>query len=412
MEADVPQQICDALMEELAPVNREIYHQFDRAITDFPIPISICSYDEYDQTIINKLTHYVEYINSKPALRKVQDLLKNVKTVCDHITDAIQEERCGNTSTAQGHILNILNEFKEDPFFVSDMDKSYAFRGSAPFKELWSPLCDADDYKEQLSEPLSFYRCRVGKVDKREEMLHIPLTMRSKIGTNRFSLPGIPCLYLSTSSYCCWKELGSPRQISVSGFRLTEAGKKRKILNLVFPQSLINGSGALATFNPLPENVRRMMILFPVVMATYVTVETSESSDLCPYKPNYTISHLIMRCLKELGIDGVAYLSARSASEFEYPCCVNLALPVFSPSLTKKVGEICESFEMTDPICCSYNQAIGDKSVKKSYFNTIYTSGVHSKIRLAGVDIPYRKTSFAHIDNELMGKPFFPIISG
>lgn len=34
--------------------------------------------------------------------------------------------------------------------------------------------------------------------------------MRERIGSQRFSVPGVPCLYLGKSVYTCWRELGQP----------------------------------------------------------------------------------------------------------------------------------------------------------------------------------------------------------
>lgn len=43
---------------------------------------------------------------------------------------------------------------------------------------------------------------------KKDELFHIPYDKRDKIGNQRFSVSGMPCLYLATSSYVCWEELG------------------------------------------------------------------------------------------------------------------------------------------------------------------------------------------------------------
>lgn len=42
----------------------------------------------------------------------------------------------------------------------------------------------------------------------KEEMFHIPFERRDLVGNQRYSLSGLPCLYLGGSSYICWEELG------------------------------------------------------------------------------------------------------------------------------------------------------------------------------------------------------------
>lgn len=43
-----------------------------------------------------------------------------------------------------------------------------------------------------------------------ENMFHVPFELRYNIPSNRFSLSGLPCLYLSNSIYTCWEELDRP----------------------------------------------------------------------------------------------------------------------------------------------------------------------------------------------------------
>lgn len=401
------EELLSELRDSMKPIEEKIFDQYDRAINGFPVPIQIETYDDYDKKIEEELKRFFKYIEGKAALRETPGLLDNVRFVSRNIIKAIQEERFGNTKEAQKYIFDILVEFKKDSFFVSDIDCSYAFRGSASVEELrWKNY----DYTQQENAPLSFYRCRKGEITDRIEMIHIPLTQRSKVGASRFSLPGIPCLYLASTSYCCWNELDHPDEMSVVGFRLTETGKKLKILNLVIPQSLINGSSVFHTYMELPSISYKMLTLFPIVMATSITVDSRES---CGYRPNYTISHLIMRCLKELRIDGVAYLSAQSESEFEFPHCVNLALPVFSSSTKQKYGDICKSFEITDPVYYDGKQ-VNYKSPlpsEKSYINKIYVCGVHSAINFKGKRTLYSETDFAKIDDTLAGSRFYPILT-
>lgn len=55
-------------------------------------------------------------------------------------------------------------------------------------------------YKARKSDSYYLY-CK-------EDMFHIPYDMRCKVGNFRFSISGMPCFYLGSSSYVCWEELG------------------------------------------------------------------------------------------------------------------------------------------------------------------------------------------------------------
>lgn len=396
----------DELEKYIRPQIEENSRQLDRALTGFSLPIRINEHDEYDERLSFELERYLQSIKNTPALMRVLGFLDAVQEIVKKILFALKAERRGDTGDALKSIKSILVKYMEDDFFVSDLDSSYAFRGSAPFDNFKYPNYD---YTTQLKYPLSFFRCRRNmQIMSRKEMLHVPLTKRSLISSNRFSLPGIPCLYIASTTYCCWKELEEPSDMSIVALRVNECGKKLKILNLVITQNLINGVDC-NPFQPMSELALKMRLFFPLVIATSVS---TINRDKCGYNPEYTISHLIMRCLKELNIDGVAYLSTRIDYEFQYPHGVNVAIPIFSESTQQEYGEICCYFEITDPL---FFESVKDKAITetlrtKSYINAAFADGVTSTIKYGGKCIPYSETTFSNIDNLMVGKSFYPAV--
>ena len=67
---------------------------------------------------------------------------------------------------------------------------------------------------EMEDEPYRLFRIRVSdntsEIQTRKDLFHVPFSLRNKIGTNRYSIPGYPCLYFSSSIYACWEEMGRP----------------------------------------------------------------------------------------------------------------------------------------------------------------------------------------------------------
>ena len=201
----------DELEKYIRPQIEENSRQLDRALTGFSLPIRINEHDEYDERLSFELERYLQSIKNTPALMRVPGFLDAVQEIVKKILFALKAERRGDTGDALKSIKSILVKYMEDDFFVSDLDSSYAFRGSAPFDNFKYPNYD---YTTQLKYPLSFFRCRRNmQIMSRKEMLHVPLTKRSLISSNRFSLPGIPCLYIASTTYCCWKELEEPSDI-------------------------------------------------------------------------------------------------------------------------------------------------------------------------------------------------------
>lgn len=404
---DEEKRILDELYDLIRPEIENVYSRIDRSLNSFPLPIRIDNHDEYDAKVTSELHRYLETIKNTPALVNIPNFLDEVQEVVNHILLALGCERQGETERARLYIKAILEKYQSDNFFVSELDSCYAFRGSAPFDSF---RYQNIDYTKQLNLPLTFFRCRKKEVYDRDKMLHVPLNRRSWISSNRFSLPGIPCLYIATTSHCCWKELGQPEDMSIVALKVNDTGKKLRILNLVIPQHLINGVD-WNPYQPLAELSKKMRRIFPLVIATSVSTRTQDN---CAYKPEYTISHLIMRCLKDLKIDGVAYMSTRIDGDYQFPQSVNLAIPVFSKSTSQSYGDICKCFEMTNPMffksCKNYLSCQGNNSTK-SYVNTVFFEGINGMIEWEHTMTPYCKTPFFNIDNILCSQTYTPVMA-
>ena len=292
------------------------------------------------------------------------------------------------------------------------------------------------DYRKQEIYPLSFFRIRPPKHDNesrkikeggRNELLHPPRLFTKSNTPERFGLNGIPCLYLATTSYCCWNELGNPNSFYISAFHPNDMGKMYKILNLVLDTHIINGFDC-NPYSPMPATVQKMFVLFPLVMATSVinpskqadNIHRNEDDRNIVSHPEYIISQLIMECLKELHIDGVAYLSTRTSDPYRFPHSINLVLPAYKDSEGAEYGEICEGFDMTDTSLIDSLKCVPEVKVtdSQSYINAIYSEvGVHSTIQEErNCDdsdkhprrVAYNTTPFSKLDDFMVNKKFYP----
>lgn len=353
----------------------------------FDLPIWIENHDEYDEVIIREMKRYRDKLSSKRRWQEDPSFLEEVDAVISHIQDAIHLERRGETWKAQQEIHEIIDNYCHERFFVNPITNNFAFRGTAAF-----PDKDEDKMEPRQREALTFFRCRTGKFQKQEELYPLSSSMLSFCSAQRYSLAGIPCLYLATTTYCCWMEIGRPEEFSASSYKPTESGKKLRILNLAFSQRQMHNLG---------KDSRAAYLLFPLVMAVSVAVKNPRAD--ANFRPEYTISHLVMRCLREFGIDGVAYCSSRIDDVLGFPHTINLAIPVFDE--TKTFAD----FVITDPGTFSpqKRQCKGEgKQSEKSYLNKFYIKedDVLSYISCYGCAIHYLKTSFSEIDDSLVGK--------
>lgn len=346
-----------------------------------------------------------------------------IEFIEDEILSAIDNYYSGGIFQAQEKLYKLIKGLissDELDFFVSDIDRSYCTRLVAPFPDLHHPIIDnSEEYNRMNTAPLSFFRGRKEHIEKCQEMLHIPLNRRDKVTTQRFSVPGTPCLYLGTSSCNVWRELECPSfdKFNVSALRLKPLSERGpiKILNLIANRYFLVGSIAIPSLKAITEQTVKLLLLqlkiWPIVCATSFKVKNSVGF----FHSEYIISHLIMLNLPRLNLDGVAYVSKQidlKEENFALPLMVNIAIPVISTKLDCKYGDVCSKFEITDPVNLQEFQGIElemESLPKQSYFcqaftRTKYTPDLLYAKRL----ISYRKTTFFRFDNFLCNQEFYP----
>ncbi len=94
------------------------------------------------------------------------------------------------------------------------------------------------DVSSAVSQHL--YRVRRGTMQSfsKSELFHIPFEERYKVRTQRYSIPGLPCLYLGGSIWVCWEELARPpfHEMQISRF---EAAGPIKLLDFGYRPGVI-----------------------------------------------------------------------------------------------------------------------------------------------------------------------------
>lgn len=395
-------------------LNQEVY-QFetwhnavcDKTISGITLPIKVDSNEKYIEKLDAKLKQFCKLI-SKPAFIYEKDLIYEIRQSSAEINYILKLLINGEFKLAEEKLKVLVSQYVDNPFLVNDLNKSYSFRGLAPYKDMRSK--DHGDIYELMNEKtLSFFRVRTKnkgsneKILKRQDILHLPYKQREKATDTRFSRDGVPCIYLGTTTYVCSKECDwNPdiQDLYASVFVPNSQGNKLKILNLTVSPALING---LNHMHCEKEWQYSLIKVFPLVIATSFKVLDKNRDK----KYEYLISQTLMKVISEMGIDGIAYLSMKGKNEFQYPQGVNLAIPAFDISEEKPYSKYCEMFDVSDPIVFK-SQVDFDQ---KSYINSVYTrydfDGYEvfmSKIDIDGKDIFYEDTKFAKYDNFLVSQ--------
>ncbi len=405
--------------KELQKSIDEIYYNVDKNINGFMIPFEADNNEDYEKKLKEKLEKFKKEVD-RPAFRKEGTLVEDIKSICNKVIQAYEAVKIDDKEKAENIIAEILEDYKKEPFAVSELDKSYAFRGIAPFESLREGWVKEDVYENMLKGDLNFFRARVidkkEKIDEVEEISYLPYSKKHLAKDMRFSSQEKGCLYLGVTSYVCSKECrwNGKDNLYVSSFKFNEKGKKLKILNLVVLQSLLNGMIPRTNEDFHIKIHNAMLRVFPLVVATMYTVKTSDNERQNKYKEKnkaeYLLSQVLMDVLQKAGIDGIAYLSRQGKDDFQYPQMVNLAIPVNGASDDNDYGELIDYYTMTKPRL--YNDFEIKKEYKrKSYINKKYPKyrsdrqeNCTAKVEYLDEEVFYQDTPFSKFDDYLINQ--------
>ncbi len=294
-----------------------------------------------------------------------------IREYSDKIREAIKNYYKGNISTSHNQIKNLVKKCINNKLAVSELNKSYAFPGKLD--------SEVQLFRSRLSESV--------KTFKAVEMLHLPFDKRGQTGNYRFSLPGVPSLYLCNTSYACWIEMGCPPEHAFNVSPVVLKGDQQ-IFNLAV---MICDFERLNEFDE--ERVHCWLKLIMLMIATSYRINEEGRT----FKSEYIVSQCIMLACKNLKIDGVAYYSKRVDDEVFARAAVNVAL--FAEfRFYKKYAKICESLKIDDSFNYSmYKQLLlADSSstytMRIDGCNTINNIGTYKR------QYGYRLTEFYKFD--------------
>lgn len=377
----------------------------EESFNEFNLPIKISEDNDYYIKLCEWLDKYEKIIEGSSF---IPDSVKSkTKENIIGIKNSLVCYYSGKFEKAKSEIEIIINSYLDTPA-ISKINNSPAFYGFLDINNNVEP---------------TFFRARVGRDEYLyTDLLPIPMTLRQKISTQRFSVPGIPCFYLGSTSYCCWLEMDKPRdeEFNVSAVKL--CGDK-KILDLAFDMTTLNiisiyGQAKESTTKTLRADFKKiaesMIELWPLVCATsFVNMNHTTA-----FRSEYIISQIIMQIVSELPeIYGIAYLSKQINNELEsgaFPLAVNLVIPNLQNEESfknydhsKKYSEELKGVKMSQPfnfmdyIKFSSHLREGGKMDEMIWQSTLVNE-LQTRLKvLDSESIPYSRTYFGKFDEYL-----------
>ena len=232
-----------------------------------------------------------------------------------------------------------------------------------------------------------------------KDLFHIPLNRRGIVNTNRYSAPGYPCLYLGTSIYACWEELGRPPMSQSMVARLRN-DVDLYLLDLRVPSQ-----------QQFSEHIIDYIRAFPLIIACSVKVKDIEAT----FKPEYVIPQLLMEYVIDINVNnkmenpigGIYYTSVFRNDDFGYGIekLENIAIPVQSPLSSKKYcRKLCDMFMLSKPTCDEMEQ------IKSGgYATTEYDAKQERIVMHQGMVEGYEYSSFGYLEKRLNDEKLFPV---
>lgn len=301
-------------------------------------------FDEYIEAI-ERLPDDSCYINVSEFGEEnvnINDIKRNIpkiQIICDSLNDVIKQYYNGKPYNAYKVFENIMKDIRP---WLNIMKKS------------------GDITNIFGKDTLKLYRARVETKENisREDIFHIPLELRMKSSSYRYSIPGYPCIYLSTSAYACWEELGRPDldTLIVSQFSLNRTSNQLSIHVVDFGMSPQYLSYLLKDERLYGEHyIINYFVFWPLLALCSIIVAHREN----PLKPEYIIPQLMLQWIRNEfeqsnELYGIRYFSCcnnqyRPESFMHY----NYVFPIEEGTAMQKNGfspNLSEAFLLTKPI--------------------------------------------------------------
>ena len=232
------------------------------------------------------------------------------------------------------------------------------------FDELMRSMIENGSFREDEFEKGSLMaRIRPG-IDsyERKNLFHIPFTDRKSSSSQRFSIPGNPCLYLSVykgfkpHNYemvkAAWIECGMPSAFTYCIYEL-----QNNINVLHFGKS---GCDYLSEYDYAKDEdtkkdrlkaITQYLLSFPMRAACHISVENKSDQDGVKCYEEYLFPQLLMQWLqKNSEFDGVGYQGASSNLAQRNLYIGNLALPARDISAENEYDlHLKECFKLSEP---------------------------------------------------------------
>ncbi len=189
---------------------------------------------------------------------------------------------------------------------------------------------------------------------EKADLFHIPFELRHIVRPMRYSINGLPCLYLGGSTYVCWKELGEPdlESLSVSRFEAVP-GTNLKVLNFGHRMPVL-----AAWIESRPDEFEgdgRGTAIIGAHVACWPVVALCSIRKLYPeaaFHPEYILPQLVLQWVTRSDeFHGIRYFSTHYTDYHDDPkTYMNYVFPARQVEPAGRCPSLTSLFRMTSPV--------------------------------------------------------------
>jgi hypothetical protein len=286
--------------------------------------------------------------------------LTEIRELSDQIVSAIKHYLQGYPHQAYEEIEKSLRLLGTDKLTTN-------LSGYTPGSSQGYPF---DNFLESTLHP-PLYRMRSDRTAvaagnlTRKNIFHVPFEMRRLVRNQRYSIAGLPSLYLGSSIWISWDELGRPdlNSVFVSRFRIVE---EVKVLDFQLPPQLawkiyewllaqsksavrapnIRLDELLARYSD--EFIASYIACWPLIAACSIRVNSRDGS----FFPQYIVPQLLLQWVtKAQKVDGIRYFSTRiSEQAMDFYINTNCVFPAREITNEGHCSYLKRKFNLTAPI--------------------------------------------------------------
>jgi hypothetical protein len=293
--------------------------------------------EDFQAFIAKRFKGYVDLINGMQPddsiTTQIKQEVKRITELCDLLKKAIGEYLGGWPHKAYDSLDKAIQGVQAElNHCVKKVDHAFQYQLYRIRKE---------------SEP------EPGIVFRKPDLFHIPFDKRHRVARQRYSIQGLPCLYLGGTLYVCWEELRRPKFESIHVARFAVApGQELHLLDFMQrPKHIAQGIQDKYDKGTEPDvhEFSSLAVCWPLMAAAAVKHKGDP-----PFIVEYIIPQLILQWITtheyEPDLDGIAYSSVRCPHVAYPPGIGNFVFPAREMAAFGYCSRLRQKFAITEAV--------------------------------------------------------------